>query len=453
LSTRAVSHQHMPGPGTLPAIYGFLTNRLNFLTQIAERYGDKVMFNMILDKLYLVTDPDEVRRVLLSNEFHRIYPDALSSVIGNGLLASEGDYWREQRIRMSPYFHVRQLETFSDVIIRQTQQTLIPWTQHAGQDAPMEVYIGLKQLTHRIVMQALFSDALDPETIAEVGTAINTVLAYFDSALLFPSLLAVREHLPTAGNRKFRAAQAVINRTVDRVISQRRGQRSAGTETPTEYFDLMEMLLIAQESAHLTDEQVKDEVLTIFIAGYETTASAIAWTLFLLAKHPGEMEHAVTEIRSLLGDRTPTYKDVASLPFLRQCLDESLRLYPPAWLVGRYPVATTEIGGYRVGQKNPILISPYVIQRRESLWPDANAFHPERFAPDHEPHHRYSYLPFGAGEHICIGQHLALTEAMLILAMILGSFDIELDANHPLERTVGAVLQPKALWLNIKPAS
>jgi cytochrome P450 len=122
-------------------------------------------------------------------------------------------------------------------------------------------------------------------------------------------------------------------------------------------------------------------------------------------------------------------------------------------LVGRYPVATTEIGGYRVGQKNPILISPYVIQRRESLWPDANAFHPERFAPDHEPHHRYSYLPFGAGEHICIGQHLALTEAMLILAMILGSFDIELDANHPLERTVGAVLQPKALWLNIKPAS
>jgi cytochrome P450 len=390
----------------------------------------------------IVNHPDHVRHVLLTN--HENYPKGrlnrqiLGPVMGQGLLTSEGEFWRRQRRIMAPAFHHQRLVDLSRTMTQSIEALLTRWQAGEAAAGPIEIHHAMMSLTMEIVVKTLFSHDIGDSDDA-LGEAITTILESYGRPNP-ADMIGLPEWIPRRRDPRAVAALAFVDRTILGIIETRRREGSEGT-------DLLGMLLAARDEETgegMTDRQLRDEAVTLFAAGHETTANAMAWTFYLLAKHPAVEARLHEELDLVLGGRPARFEDLDSLPYTRMVIEESLRLFPPAFAMHRTALAEDEIGGVRIRPGSFMTISPYVIHRHARYWPEPERFDPERFTPDAvRERPRYLYIPFGAGPRICIGNGFALLEARLILATLAQSFRFRGVPGHPIEAHGRITIRPK----------
>jgi cytochrome P450 len=412
---------------------------LAFLTR-TRQYGNVVGMRFVFSDAYLIYHPDGVKHVLQEN--HRNYnKDVLTykvfrPFLGLGLLTNDGESWLHQRRLIQPAFHRKRLVAYGTLMTDAANTLLEQWQARGDGDAPLDVAEEMMRLTLCIVGQALFSVDLSLET-STVGPAVTTLVKLLGDYIYapFPPL-----SIPTSRNRRMLAALREIDQVVESIIARRRQQN-------VDTGDLLSMLLLARDEETgqgMSDRQVRDEVMTMLIAGHETTANTLAWTWYLLSQHPEIEQRFYTEIDEVLGGRIPTIEHLPELKYTNMVLEESLRLYPPGGIFGRKAIADDELGGYRIPANSLIIVSPYATQHHPDYWPDPERFDPERFTPERSADRsHYAYFPFSSGPRMCIGSSFAMMEAQLILATIAQRYQLRLVPGHPVEPQMKVTLRPK----------
>jgi cytochrome P450 len=405
----------------------------------ARRYGRIVHFKIGPRRGYLLTDPDDVRHVLQDNarNYHKspLY-DKLRTVIGNGLLTSEDEFWLRQRRIAQPAFHRQRMAELAGVMADAARDAAAAWAPIASTGRPVDVDEEMMRLTRTVVVRTLLGSDLGPFTskIDRAWTIINEHIgASFWS-------LGFTDAWPTPKNRRFQAARAVLRGAVDHVIAERRRH-------PDERNDLLSMLMSARDEdtgESMTDEQLRVEVTTFLLAGQETTSLALTWTWYLLSQNPDARHRLEHEIDVVLGDRPPGYADLANLPYLRMVIDESMRLYPPAWGFSRQAMGDDRLGGFRLPRGWLAFVIPYVLHRLPAYWPDPERFDPERFLPERSADRpKFAYIPFGAGPRQCIGNQFALIETQLSVATFAQSYRLHLQPGHRADAWPLITLRPR----------
>ncbi len=418
---------HPPGP-PWPTVaqntFSFLRNALDFLLEMRERYGDVVSVPTLVGPFTLIFHPDGVRHVLQEN--HRNYnkdvPDyhVLSLVLGKGLLTNDGGLWLKQRRMIQPAFHRERVAAFGTLMTEAALRWAQRWETGSfiGTNKPLTLTQEMGSLTLSIVGKALFGTDLSAETEG-VGRALTTVNHLLAKGFYLPWVLS----LPTRERRRLHVARSTLYTVVEQIIRERRRRRER-------HGDLLEMLLEARDEETgegMTDHQVRDEVLTLLLAGHETTANALSWTFYLLAQHPHVEARLREEYQQVLNGRPAMIEDLPQLPFTRMVVEEAMRLYPPAWGLGRRALGNDEIGGYFIPKGAYVLVFPFVTHRHPAFWERPNEFDPERFSAKLSAgRHRFAYFPFGGGPRLCLGNQFALYEAQLILATILSRYQLRL---------------------------
>jgi cytochrome P450 len=351
-------------------------------------------------------------------------------------LTSEGEHHRRQRRLAQPAFHRKRIDAYGATMTDYAERYSSRWTDGAQVDIAHE----MMRLTLAIVGKTLFNSDVESEA-DDVRESLTEIMEMFQMLLLPYS--EYLERLPLPQNRRFLRARARLDAVIYRIISER---RASGEDAG----DLLSMLMHARDEegdgGGMSDRQLRDEVMTIFLAGHETTANALAWTWYLLAQHPEVEAKLHAELDRVLdgGRRLPAVEDLAALRYTEMVFSESMRLYPPAWTVGRLAVKDYEVGGYTVPAGSLVLISQYVMQRDPRFWPDPLRFDPERWTPEaRESRPQYSYFPFGAGARRCVGEGFAWMEGSLLIASIARRWRMRLDPAHPVVEHPRITLRPK----------
>jgi cytochrome P450 len=401
-------------------------------------------------RIYQVSSPAGVGRLLHDN--HRNYSKDVATFgtlrlfLGNGLFTSDGDFWRRQRRLAQPAFHRRRVANFGALMTDATLAKLERWRTRVSQDRPLDVADEFMRLTMEVATLALFSTSVRGD-IDKIGSAITTLLDDVTFRFTFPFYPPLK--VPTPRNRRFLAARATLDAIVYRIIAERR-------QRPDEHDDLLAMLMQARDEETgegMSDRQLRDEVVTLFLAGHETTANALTWASFLLSTHVAVERRLRAEVDEALQGRVPTASDLPRLPYTRMVIDETLRLYPPAWITNRRAIEADAVCGYRIPADATVSISPYVTHRDPTLWENPEGFDPERFPPERSarrPH--YAYFPFGGGPRQCIGKGFALMEATLVLALLTQRYELHLVSGRWVETEALATLRPRyGMWMAAHP--
>lgn len=426
----------------------FRWNNLDFVVQVGRDYGDVARFRLANRPMYQVNHPDGIKHVLQDN--HRNYNrdnisfTLLKPALGNGLLVTDGDFWLRQRRLMQPAFHRQRIATFGSLMVDAAVALLGRWEPIAARRTAVNVADEMMAVTLSIATKTLFSTDISAEVeVVRRATAVITEDFMFRlSTPFYPSL-----NVPTLRNRRFAATMREIDRVVYGIIAER---RRSGADPG----DLLSMLMEARDEesgAAMDDRQLRDEVITLLMAGHETTAVAMTWVWYLLSKHPAVQQRLHQELAEVLGGRTPTLDDLPKLKYTRMVIDETMRLYPPAYYSSRNAVQDDEICGYHIPAGAFVGISPYVIHRQPALWENPEGFDPERFTPERAANRpRFAYIPFLAGPHQCIGNTFALVEAQLILATVAQRYRLELVPGHRVEAVPAVTLRPRdGVWMTL----
>jgi cytochrome P450 len=442
-----------PGPrgnvllGSIGDIY---RDRLRFVLDVASTYGEVARYRVAHMRIYQVSSPAGVGRLLHDN--HRNYSKDVATFgtlrlfLGNGLFTSDGDFWRRQRRLAQPAFHRRRVANFGALMTDATLAKLERWRTRVSQDRPLDVADEFMRLTMEVATLALFSTSVRGD-IDKIGSAITTLLDDVTFRFTFPFYPPLK--VPTPRNRRFLAARATLDAIVYRIIAERR-------QRPDEHDDLLAMLMQARDEETgegMSDRQLRDEVVTLFLAGHETTANALTWASFLLSTHVAVERRLRAEVDEALQGRVPTASELPRLPYTRMVIDETLRLYPPAWITNRRAIEADAVCGYRIPADATVSISPYVTHRDPTLWENPEGFDPERFTPERSarrPH--YAYFPFGGGPRQCIGKGFALMEATLVLALLTQRYELHLVPGRRVETEALATLRPRyGMWMAAHP--
>lgn len=432
--------QRAPGPTGLPVVgvvNDFQHDPLHLLEDARRRYGDVVRVPMGVD-LYLVSHPEGVKHVLQDNhlnykkgfDYRRMEP-----LLGQGLLTSNGETWKRHRRLAQPAFHRQRIAGFGALMVKRTHETLERW-RALGDGAVIDVHAEMMRLTLEIVGDALFSSDLGAVT-AKVAAALDGALHYTNERI--NQLVALPMWVPTPFNRAYKKHIRVLDEVVGSIIRERRGQPSRD--------DLLSMLMEARdegsETQALDDAALRDEVMTLVLAGHETTANALTFTLRLLAMHGDVCDLLERSVAGAIGARDATAGDAQALGYVRQVAEESMRLYPPAWAIAREAVDDDVVLGYRVPKGSLVLMSQWLTHRDERFWPEPARFDPARFAPQAPERHRFAYFPFGGGPRLCIGNSFALMELQLVLATLAQHVRVEVLEPGKLELEPLITLRPK----------
>lgn len=431
----------MPVLGSIPFL---ASNPLSFFLNSALRGGPLVELNMVRARTYLVSAPDDVKRILVDNNKNYIKAyDITKPVLGNGLINSEGDLWLRQRRLMQPSFSRQMMAEYQPVMVQATQEMIATWRSQPQQTRDISAEMML--LTQTIILRTMFSTDIGGQA-KEIAADFATTLEYFNSFLLSPGEFIHK--LPTPTNLRFKAALRRLEELVYRIITERRKQGSSQRR------DLLSAMMEARDpetGAAMSDKQMRDEIMTIFLAGHETTASLLGWTFYLLSQRPEIEAQVRAELASELGGREPGLDDTSRLTFTRQVLDEALRLYPPAWMFARILVGEDTLGGYTLPAGVVVMLSPYVTHRLPEFWEAPEQFMPERFTAEKvNARPRYTYFPFGGGPRQCIGMPFAMLEAPLILAMVMQAFKLEGLPDQKMHARPVATLRPSSFWMKPK---
>jgi cytochrome P450 len=407
-------------------------------TRIRERHGEVSRYRYGLDDSHLVTHPDGARRVLQDNvaNYTKEHPaySMLRRLVGNGLLTSEGSFWLRQRRLAQPAFHRQRIAGMGARMTQAAVDLGAEWESRLSAGEPFSMLEEMSGLTLRIVADALFGTGLPARasSVREAWDVLSRQMAErFSRRRLLPPVL------PTAYDRAFREARRTLFDLVGAIVAEKRARRS---EEP----DLLSMLMSARDEEtgeQMTDTQLRDEVVTMVLAGHETTAVALAWAWALLDRHRGAREKLLAELASVLGGRTPGVADVARLPYTRAVVDEAMRLYPPAYIFFRRVKEDDVVCGYRVHRGGVVVMTPMIFHRHPSFWERPDAFEPERWAQeDRRP--RFAFMPFSGGPRQCIGNNFAILEGVLILATLAQRFTPRLAEGYALEPEYGVTLRP-----------
>lgn len=446
LGLAQTTHPQPAGPSiwdTLRCVSSFQKDPLQFLSDMQTQYGDIVKLPLAGNAV-LICHPDAVRYVLQEN--HRNYQKGqdykrMSVVVGQGLLTANGELWRRHRRLLQPGFHKQKIAGFADIMVARTKQRLAKWREQ-GTELTVDLHAEMMALTLEIVGECLFSTDLSSET-EEVGVSLGHVLHMTNHYI--NELVPLPLWIPTPFARRFRKELAVLDRSVFQIIQNRLHAE------PAEPSDLLGMMISAHaqgdensDDKGFSLQELRDEVMTLFLAGHETTANALSFTFLLLSQNPQVAEQLHAETLRTLGNRTPTAADVPQLGYAKQVAEESLRLYPPAWAFGREAIAEDCIGSFVIAPGTQIVMSPFLTQRDPRFFPDPLAFRPARFSAQEvakRPHG--TYFPFAAGPRQCIGIGFAMMELQLILSTLLR--DVEITALAPQSVTLDAqiTLRPK----------
>ena len=429
-----------PGPKGRPVLgnmLGYARDPLGFLTRCSREYGDVVRLRFPGPPVYLLSHPDHIEQVLVRNNRNFIkdrYTREELSVLGHGLLISEGDFWRRQRRLAQPAFHRRRIEAYGETMVAFTERMLGDW--QGGEVC--DVHREMMRLTLEIVAKTLL-DADIADAAEGVGDALGEIMEHFSDQGSGSLLRMLPESVPTPGNLRYRRAVRRLDGIIYAIIDER---RRSGADTG----DLLSMLLHAEdESGNKMDpKQLRDEVMTIVLAGHETTAIALSWTWHLLGEHPYAEAKLLSELKEVLDGRAATVQDLPRLRYADAVIKESMRLYPPAWAIGREALGDCEIGGYHVPAKTQMFISQYVTHRDPRFFDYPDAFDPSRWQDGRtEDLPQYAYFPFGGGPRLCIGSNFARMEAVLLLATIAREFRLEPVTGDPPIPQPSITLRPK----------
>jgi cytochrome P450 len=443
-----------PGPPGRPLLGSAVELNKDVLTLLANgfrEYGDTVRYHFGPFDFFVIQRPEDIRTVLLerADDFRKSPSyDGLRLVVGHGLLTSEGEFWKRQRKLMTPAFHHKRLLEFCNAMVRCASEQADEWDalcHDRGGDVIVDVHERMLALTFRIVGLTLFSTELSAKADG-MGPALATVLEHANHVVM-TMFLNPPSWVPTPRNLRFRKALATVDDVVLGIIAERR-------RTGEDPGDLLGMLMAATDESgneRMSDQELRDEVATLVLAGHETTAQALTWTLMLLSQHPEIERRVVAEIREVCGDRPPGFEDLKALDYTGRVIDEGLRLYPPAWLFERESLVEVELGGYRIPAQRMIAIAPWTLHRHPQFWDNPEGFDPDRFLPEREAERpRYSYLPFGGGPRQCIGVNFALYEAKLVLATLLQRYSLSLVPGQNLRPDAAVTLRPAnglKMWL------
>lgn len=442
----------VPILGHLP---DFARDPLDFLLR-QRPLGDVVSIRLGPRQMYQVNHPAGVQHVL--QEHHHNYSktgfktDFVTLVVGDGLIVSDGSVWLRQRRLMQPAFHRQQIKEMAAMMVQATGQAIQGWDSAHKAGKPIDLSAAMMHLTLDIANRALFStdiNVLAGDSLDQVAHALAVIvgdISYRYQRPFYP-LWA-----PTARNRRYRAAVDTLDEIIYCIIHARRTVLE--TDPDNAPSDLLTTLMTARDAdtgEGMSDRQLRDEVMTLFFAGHETTANTLTWAWVLLAQHPEVEARLHAEVDQVLNGRLPTYADLEQLPYTRMIIDETLRLYPAAWLTNRVAVNEDVICGCTVPAGAFITLSPYTTHRHPDFWPEPEKFKPERFDPAQKAdRHPYAYFPFGAGPRLCIGRSMALVEAPLVLATIAQRYRLYLDASRPVVPWAAATLrtcEPVSMYL------
>ncbi|MGH8906511.1 MAG: cytochrome P450 [Egibacteraceae bacterium] len=439
----------VPGPRGAPLIGSALDLRrdpLGTLERAMREHGDVVRIAAgppgARLAIYALFHPDGVQRVFASHaagyrKDNQLYAE-LRTAIGDGLLNSQDDLWMRQRRFIQPLFTRGRIAGYAATMADETTQLLDRWrTAQANDDGGgvIDLHAEMTSLTLRIVGRVLFGSEVD-EAIPIVRDAFPVLGEQVQKRGMSP--VRTPRSWPTPANRRAAKAQRALYGVCDALIARRRAT-APGKE------DMLGLLLAARDDGRgMGDDEIRDHVLVFMLAGHETTASALTFALHLLAGHPDVQRRARAEVDEVLDGRTPSAEDAPALRYTTMALKEAMRLYPPAWVVSRFAHEGDRINGYEIPPGSDLFVSPWATHRHPAFWPDPERFDPERFAPEQETaRHRYAWVPFGGGPRACIGQHFALLEAVIVIAMVLQAYELTAMADRV----------PLATKITLRPAS
>jgi cytochrome P450 len=431
-----------PGPRGYP-ILGVLpqlrSDPIRTFLDAADRYGDIAHLKAGPYHGFLLSNPADIKHVLQDNarNYHKspLY-ERLKDGLGDGLLTSEDSVWLRQRRLAQPAFHRQRIVTMAHAMVECTAQMLERWERVSAAGDTVDLVAEMMALTQAIIVRTMFSTDLG--ATAEVVNRTWPIINRRIGETFWSTKLETQ--LPLPANRRFRRALRELETVVYRIIADRRHTRR---DQP----DLLSMFLSARDDetgTGMTDKQLRDEVMTMLLAGHETTSLALSWTYYLLSRHPTVERQIADEVDLVMGEGPPTFAHLDRLTCIRRAIDESLRLYPPAWGFSRLSLGNDEVGGYHVPKGAIMFVIPFVIHRRPKLWPDPERFDPERFTPEGEGGRpRFAYIPFGGGPRGCIGNHFAMVEAQLIVAAIAQRYRIELEPGQEIRPEPLITLRPQ----------
>lgn len=429
-----------PGPKGLPVLgntHNYVIDPLGFLYKTAQRYGDLVHYNIGRYQIYLVNNPELIKEVLVAHprNFHKgAGTEYLAYTLGQGLLTNEGESHLRQRRLVQPAFHRQRIASYGKVMTEYAARTSRRWRDGAKVDMHRE----MMSLTLGVVGKTLFDSDLqtDRRVISQALTAFMDWWWWF----VFPFADLIHK-LPLRVNRRYEVTSKKLNELTYRLINE---HRKAGKDRG----DLLSMLLIAQDTegdgGRMTDKQVRDETVTLIMAGHETTANALTWAWYLLSQNPEAQAKLHAELDEVLGGRLPTLEDLPRLRYTEMVFSETIRMYPPAWGIGRKVLNDFELGGYTIPAGAVIVMVQYAMHHDPRYYPEPFKFKPERWTPEEKAKRpKFSYFPFGGGNRICIGEQFAWMEGVLILATLAQQWEARLAQGHKVKTEPLVTLRPK----------
>ena len=426
-----------PGKPFVGHLLDFRQNPTKLLSDLAREHGDIVHFKLGPQDIYLLNHPDYIKDVLVTNNRNFVKSRGLEMAkkfLGEGLLTSEGEFHRRQRRLAQPAFHRQRINTYANVMTGHAVRARERWRD----GETLEVWQEMMRLTLAIVGKTLFDADVESEA-PEIGKALTDVMQLFER--ITNPLSGLLDKLPLPSNTRWLKAKARLDSTIYRVINER---RASGEDRG----DLLSMLLLAQDEegdgGSMNDQQLRDEAMTLFVAGHETTANALTWTWYLLSQHRDVEARLHEEVDSVLTGTIPTAADVARLPYTEMVFAESMRLYPPAWTLGRRALTDYQIDRYVLPAHAIVLMSPWVMHHDPRFFPDPYKFDPDRWAMEaRESRPKFSYFPFGGGPRVCIGEQFAWMEGALLIATIAQHWKMRLAPGQRVEPKAMITLRPR----------
>lgn len=410
-----------------------------------ETFGDVVRYRAGRLPIYLVSHPDDVQRVLQGNwrNYHKgIFNQPLVPLLGEGLLTNEGESWLSQRRLLQPAFHREHLSALASIMAEEAEALVERWQTLARTGETVEVGPAMHRLTFRIASRALLGVRMDMDDA--LAGAFATAVEHVNFRSRHP--LAPPDWMPTPRNRRYRRSAAELDRLIHGIIRERKESGADGQH-------ILSLLLSARDvesGERMSEPQLRDEVLTFLVAGHETAATLLSWTLHLLAQHPESAEHLSQEAEQRLQGRKATAGDVPQLGYARRVLEESLRLYPPSVVLPRQANGPDTLGGYAVPTDAAVLISQFVVHRHPEFWKEPEQFDPDRFQPEQvAERHRFAFVPFGGGPRVCIGREFAIMEGQIVLATLVRAFRFGAATERQVVPEVHVTLRPGNLWLHL----
>lgn len=436
------------GPKTWPllgAIPQWRQDPLRFLSETGRSFKNIARFQLGTKACFLLLNPDYVKHALQDNSQNYVKSSLnkmLKPVLGEGLFTSEGAQWRRQRQRVQPAFHPKRLEAMRNAMEKEIDRLLARWEEWADRKAPFDLAREMRELTMRIVLHTILMTRSEKD-LSAIQEAIFTLLQEGNKQLF--SFMPLPAWLPLPGKRRSREAIRTLDRFVYEIIRERR-------ESPSDGSDILSTLMETEDETGkegMEDRQLRDEILTLFIAGHETTANALTWSWIVLSRNPEAQERLYHEVTQPRGEGAPEESERTRLAYPRQVFDETLRLYPPAWIFTRQAVREDHIGEAAIPAGALLFFSPWVLHRLPDYWENSEAFDPDRFSPDKvSTISRFLYLPFGAGPRRCVGANFAGMEALLTLTKIARHFRLGLYGNPEVTPQALLTLRPRGkIWV------